>query len=141
MIAPQVSNADPRIWISLEKGIKEFYNTRRFSNFNYAPEERIDLNLLLTINEFNGTDFFRGTLQVIYARPAFNSDYNSPVIDLVDNSIEFRYLENTQIDFTPDRFQNNLSSIMGFYAYFILGVDGDTFSSAELPPTPLPSRS
>ena len=129
VIAPQVSNADPRIWISLEKGIKEFYNTRRFSNFNYAPEERIDLNLLLTINEFNGTDFFRGTLQVIYARPAFNSDYNSPVIDLVDNSIEFRYLENTQIDFTPDRFQNNLSSIMGFYAYFILGVDGDTFSS------------
>ncbi|MCB0778524.1 MAG: DUF4835 family protein, partial [Flavobacteriales bacterium] len=90
--------------------------------------ERIDINLLLTVNDFNGTDYFRGTLQVIYARPIFNTDYNSPVIDLVDNFVEFRFLENTQIEFTPDRFQNNLSSLLGFYAYFVLGLDSDSFS-------------
>lgn len=128
VMAPTVSNADPRIWKSLETAIKEFYNNSRFTNLNYAPEERVDINLLLTVNEFNGTDYFKGTLQVIYARPVFNADYNSPVLDLVDNFIEFRFLENTQINFTPDRFQNNLSSVLGFYAYFILGVDGDTFA-------------
>ena len=126
--APQISNADPRIWKSLELAIVEFYNTRRFTSYNYAPEERIDINLLLTVNDFNGTDYFRGTLQVIYARPIFNTDYNSPVIDLVDNFVEFRFLENTQIEFTPDRFQNNLSSLLGFYAYFVLGLDSDSFS-------------
>ncbi|MCB0782792.1 MAG: DUF4835 family protein, partial [Flavobacteriales bacterium] len=52
----------------------------------------------------------------------------SPVIDLVDNFVEFRFLENTQIEFTPDRFQNNLSSLLGFYAYFVLGLDSDSFS-------------
>ena len=32
---------------------------------------------------------------MIYARPIFNTDCNSPVIDLVDNFVEFRFLENT----------------------------------------------
>lgn len=128
VIAPQVSNADPRIFRSLELAIKEFFQSRRFTNLNFAPVERIDLNMLLTINNMPTMDRFEGTLQVIYARPVFGSDYNSPIIDLVDNQVSFNFLENTVIEFTPDRYINNLSSLLGFYAYFILGLDGDTYS-------------
>jgi hypothetical protein len=128
VIAPQVATAQPRVFQSLELAIKEFYQNRRFSNLNYAPSERIDINLLLTINSQPASDRFEGSLQVIYARPIYGTDYNSPIIDLVDQNVQFNFLENTQVEFTPDRFLNNLSSILGYYAYFILGVDADTFS-------------
>jgi hypothetical protein len=128
VIAPRISNAEPRVIKSLETAIKEFYQSRRFTNLNYAPGERIELNILLTINNMPTSDRFECNLQVIYARPVFGADYNSPVLDLVDNQVSFNFLENTQIEFTPDRFINNLSSVLGFYAYFILGMDGDTFA-------------
>ena len=128
VIAPQVSNAEPRIFKSLELAIKEFYDSRRFTALNFAPSERIDINLLLTISSVPAPDRFVGSLQVIYARPVYGTDYTSPIIDLVDNNVEFNFLENTQIEFTPDRHLNNLSSLLGFYAYFILGLDGDSFS-------------
>ncbi|MEO8588088.1 MAG: DUF4835 family protein [Flavobacteriales bacterium] len=127
VIAPQVATAEPRIFRSLELAIKEFFQSRRFSNYNYAPTERIDINILLTISSQPAPDRFEGSLQLIYARPVFGTDYNTPILDLVDNSVQFNYLENVQIDFTPDRYIGNLSSILGFYAYFVLGVDADSF--------------
>lgn len=128
VIAPQVATAQPRVFQSLETAIKDFYQTRRFTNLNYAPNERIDINLLLTITSQPAADRFEGNLQVIYARPVFGTDYNSPILDLVDNQVQFNFLENTQIEFTPERHLNNLSSLLGFYAYFVLGLDADTFS-------------
>ena len=128
VIAPQVANAQPGVFKALETAIKEFYQTRRFSNRNYAPEERIDMNLLLTINSQVDQTRYEGSLQVIYARPVYGTDYNTPILDLVDVDVQFNYLENTQVEFTPERHLNNLSSILGFYAYFVLGVDADTFS-------------
>jgi len=128
VIAPQIATAQPRVFQSMELAIREFFNSRRFTNYNYAPAERIDLNLLLTISNQPAPDRFEGTLQVIYARPVYGTDYNSPILDLVDEKVQFNFLENTQIEFTPDRFLNNLSSLLGFYAYFVLGLDGDTFS-------------
>src|SRR5689334_7064326 len=128
VIAPQIAIQDPRIYKSLEQAVAQLMNTRRWTNFNYAPAERIDCNFLFTISEQPSIDRFKGTLQVIYSRPVYGTDMLSPVLDLVDQNIEFQFVENTQIDFTPDRFSSNLASIVAFYAYFILGVDGDTFA-------------
>lgn len=128
VIAPQVATAQPKVFQSLEVAIKEFYQNRRFTNLNYAPSERIDINLLLTITSQPAADRFEGNLQVIYARPVYGSDYNSPILDLVDDQVQFNFLENTQIEFTPDRHLNNLSAVLGFYAYYVLGMDADTFS-------------
>lgn len=128
VIAPQIATAQPRVFQSLEVAIKEFYQNRRFTNLNFAPSERIDINILLTISNQPAPDRFEGTLQVIYARPVYGTDYNTPILDLVDDQVQFNFLENTQIEFTPDRFLNNLSSLLGFYAYFVLGLDGDTYA-------------
>lgn len=128
VIAPQIATAQPRVFQSLETAIKDFYQNRRFTNLNFAPAERIDINLLLTISNQPAADRFEGTLQVIYARPVYGTDYNTPVLDLVDNNVQFNFLENTQIEFAPERYLNNLSSLLGFYAYFVLGLDADTYA-------------
>jgi hypothetical protein len=128
VIAPQIQSTPDRVWKSMETSITQMMNTHRWTALNFSPQERIDCNMLLTVNEQTSSDDFKGTLQVIYSRPVYGSDYLSPVVDILDNNLEFSYLENTQIDFSPDRFTDNLSSVIAFYAYYILGVDADTFS-------------
>lgn len=129
VIAPQIQSTPKRVFQSMETSIAQMMNTRRWSALNFSPAERIDCNMLLTINEQPSTDRFRGTLQVIYSRPVYGTDYYSPVVDILDNNVEFSFLENTQIEFSPERFTNNLSSVIAFYAYFILGVDADTYAA------------
>lgn len=128
VIAPKIQSTPKRVWQSMETSIAELMNIRRWTALNFSPAERIDCNMLLTINEQASSDRFQGTLQVIYSRPVYGSDYMSPVVDILDNNIQFTYLENTQIEFSPERFSNNLSSVIAFYAYYILGVDADTYS-------------
>ncbi|MBL0043341.1 MAG: DUF4835 family protein [Flavobacteriales bacterium] len=129
VIAPQVANQDPRIYKSLENAIMQFMNTRRWTNFNYGPQERIDCNFLITVSSQPSIDRFEGSMQVNYSRPVFGTDYLSPVFEIVDNDVSFQFLEGTQIEFTPDRYISALSSLMGFYAYFLLGADADTYRS------------
>ena len=128
VVAPTIQSTPKRVWQSLENGITQVMNTRRWSNLNFSASERIDCNFLLTINEQPSSDQFKGTLQVIYSRPVFGTDYLSPVMDILDNNIQFQFVENTQIEFSPERFTSNLPSIIAFYAYFILGVDADTYA-------------
>jgi hypothetical protein len=127
VIAPTVANQDPRIYKSLENAIMQLMNTRRWTNYNYAPAERIDCNFLITVNSQPSIDRFDATMQVNYSRPIYGTDYLSPVFNIVDNDITFQFLEGTQIEFTPDRYLTNLSSLLGFYAYFMLGVDADSY--------------
>jgi len=129
VIAPQVANQDPRIYKSLENAIMQLMNTRRWTNFNYGPQERIDCNFLITVGSQPSIDRFEGTMQIVYSRPVFGTDYLSPVFEIVDNDVNFQFLEGTQIEFTPERYISSLSSLMGFYAYFMLGVDADTYRS------------
>jgi Domain of unknown function (DUF4835) len=127
VIAPTVANQDPRIYKSLENAIMQLMNTRRWTNYNYAPAERIDCNFLITVSAQPSIDRFEGTMQISYSRPVFGSDYLSPVFDIVDQDITFQFLEGVQVEFSTDRFINNISSLIGFYAYFMLGVDADTY--------------
>lgn len=128
IIPPRIMNHPQRIYKSLETSIVDFMNNRRFTNFNYGVNERIELSLVITISDHQVIDQFKGKMQITYSRPVYGADYNSAVVTIVDKDFDFQYLENTQIEFTPERFQSNLASVLGYYAYFILGLDGDTYA-------------
>ena len=67
-------------------------------------------------------------MQVQSSRPVFNSDYNTPVLLVNDGDIQFEWLDNSTILFNPGQHRDNLSSLLAYYAYIILGMDYDTFS-------------
>lgn len=127
VIAPQIQSTPKRIWKSMETSIYEFMNNRRWTSDNFGIEERIECSILITINEQSGTAF-SGSIQVTSNRPVYRTDYQSPVMNMLDNDVAFTYLENTRIDFSIDRFSNNLASILAYYAYIMIGMDYDTFS-------------
>ena len=128
VIAPQISNVDASRFEALEDGIREFMNGRRWTEDNFEFEERIECTLQLTISEAIGSTVFKGSMQVQSSRPVFNSDYNTAVLLVNDGDIQFEWLDNSNILFNPGQHRDNLSSLLAYYAYMILGMDYDTFS-------------
>ena len=128
VIAPQIGNVDASRFEALEDGIREFINGRRWTNDNFDFEERIECAIQITINEAIGTSVFKGSMQVQSSRPVYNSDYNTAVLLVNDGDIQFEWLDNSNILFSPGQHRDNLSSLLAYYAYMILGMDYDTFS-------------
>jgi hypothetical protein len=128
VLTPQIQGTERDVFDTMESTIFEFMNNQQWSNDVFDVSERIECNLLLTINEGSGTSTsFKGKLQVQSFRPVFNSNLKSQVINLVDNDIEFGFLPNSVIRFTPEYFTDNLTSILAFYGYMIIGYDYDTY--------------
>ena len=128
VIAPQISNVDASRFDALEDAIREFMNGRRWTEDNFDFDERIECTLQLTINEAIGSTVFKGSMQVQSSRPVFNSDYNTAVMLVNDGDIQFEWLDNSNILFNPGQHRDNLSSLLAYYAYMVLGMDYDTFA-------------
>ena len=103
-------------------------NNRVWTSDKFKIEERIECNILINIQEWPSLSQMKGTIQIQYSRPVFNSSYNSPILNFTDKNFDINYIENNPIEYTPDQFRDNLSSILAFYAYLIIGLDYDTFS-------------
>ncbi|MEN0056127.1 MAG: DUF4835 family protein [Mucilaginibacter sp.] len=128
VLSPKISGTNKRIFQTLETAMKDFLNGRKWSADPILPQERIDCNFVLNITNWDGSSNFSGELQVQSSRPVFNSTYTSTLINLNDKDVDFIYNEGQTIDYTDQNFQSNLSSIMAFYAYIIIGLDYDSFS-------------
>lgn len=128
VVAPKVATTNKRIFESLENAMKDFLNGRKWSVDQILPNERIDCNFLLNVTSWDGSSSFSGELQVQSTRPVYNASYNTTLFTINDKDIDFSYTEGQTIDYNNQTFLNNLSSIMAYYAYIILGFDYDSFS-------------
>lgn len=127
--SPRIEGVDKSVFDNMRTSIFEFINTRKWSNYNMQIEERITCTMIITIDEAISTDDFSGKINLVLERPIYGTDYNSVVINLVDNDVRFRYVPSQPMEFIDGSFTDNLTSILGFYAYLMLGLDADTFSS------------
>ena len=50
------------------------------------------------------------------------------LINLVDNDVRFEYVPHQAMHYSDGSFSSNLTSILAFYANFMLGLDFDTYS-------------
>jgi hypothetical protein len=128
VLSPKIQTTNKRVFQSLETAMKDFLNGRKWIIDPIGPQERIDCNFVLNIISWDGGSNFSGELQVQSTRPVFNSNYNSTLLNISDKDFDFTYNEGQTIDYTDQKFQTNLSSVMAYYAYVIAGVDYDTFS-------------
>ncbi len=128
VVSPKIQSTNKRILQSLETAMKDFLNGRKWSADPILPQERIECNFILNVTNWDGSSQFNGELQVQSSRPVFGSTYSSTLLNINDKDIDFTYTEGQSIDYTDQNFQSNLSSIMAFYAYVIVGMDYDSFS-------------
>lgn len=124
----KISGVDPSTFSALKNAITEFMNQRAWTQDNFAPEERIECALYITLDGIVSQDQYSATITVQSSRPGFNSNYNSPVLNFRDLDFIFTYAANTPIDFNPNQYTSNLTSVLGYYAYLIIGFDYATMS-------------
>ena len=128
VLSPEIQATNKDVFVSLENTLQNFLNGYTFTEHKYSDEERIACSFILTIEAMNGARF-DGNLQVQYSRPIYGSQYNSPVLNVLDKDVVFSYRENEPIEFQQNTFTTNLSSILAFYAYTIIGMDRCTYKS------------
>ena len=128
VITPQLQTVDPKVFKTLETSLYEFMNTQRWTNLTLKSHERIQCQFIITITDELSADQFNANISVVSSRPVHSSDYQSLVFNHQDKAFSFQYAEYQPIEFNENAFLNNLSSVMAYYAYMVIGFDFDTFS-------------
>ncbi|CAN5571575.1 hypothetical protein BH23BAC1_BH23BAC1_11100 [soil metagenome] len=129
--AGRAQTSDRNIFTDMETAFAQFLNTRKWTNDTYNAKERINCNLVLTIEDMPSIGNFKATVQIQAARPVFDSNYQSLLLNFADRDWQFEYLESQPLEFTENMFTNNLTSMLAFYAFVILGLDYDSFGKLQ----------
>lgn len=135
VITSKVSTqVDKKIFMTLQNGLTNFLNTRKWTNDVFQPSEKIQCSFLITIEQDLGGNIFKGKMTIQAARPVYNTTYDSPLLNFQDDNIVFKYQEFQPIEFNENRVQGNdpmvanLPAILAYYVNLILGFDYDSYS-------------
>ncbi|HKL33110.1 MAG TPA: DUF4835 family protein [Tangfeifania sp.] len=126
--ANRIQGANRQLFRTMQSDIYEFMNNRKWTEHAYTYDERIRCNILIRLDEQISADEFRGSVQVQLTRPVFGSSYETTVLNIKDNDFHCRYQEFQPLEYNETSNRDNLTNILAFYAYVILGYDYDTFS-------------
>ena len=125
----QVQGTSDGIFDNLKTVLTEFLNNRQWTNQQYFKSERIRCNFNITVSKYISTeDRFDCTLTVQSSRPVFNSSYTTTVFSTQDKNFSFTFKEFDNLDFRPDVIDNDLTAMVAYYAYLIIGMDMDSMS-------------
>ncbi|MCK4919729.1 MAG: DUF4835 family protein [Bacteroidales bacterium] len=128
VVSQQIQGTNKQVFETLQNAIFEYMNNKVWTNHVFSTQERIECNMMFNITDQISADEFRGTLQIQASRPVFNSNYNTTMLNFLDNDIHFNYIEFEPLEFDMNSHISNLTSILAFYAYVILALDYDSFS-------------
>jgi hypothetical protein len=128
------SQIDKKVFQTLQNALNNFLNTRKWTNETFQPNEKIVCNFLLSLGEVTSDNLYKATLTVQAARPVFNSAYDSPLVNFIDENISFRYIEYQPVEFNDNRVSgndplvSNLTAVLAYYVDIILGMNFDSFA-------------
>lgn len=126
--ALDVTTVEKEVFSQLEQTIFELVNTTAWTKDEFEVEERINCNMVISVIKVNSPGNYEATLQVQVSRPVFNTSYNTTLFNFLDENVQFSFERNAILVYSPNQFRNNLTSIIAFYAYMILGYDYDSFA-------------
>ncbi len=127
VVSSQIQGTNKQVFQTLQSELFEFMNNRIWTNNSFTNEERIECTILINLQEHSG-DEFKGSIQIQSRRPVYNSSYNSPLFNYKDNDFKFRYVEFEPLEFTLNEHKSNLTSVLAYYAFIVIGLDYDSFS-------------
>lgn len=123
----QVSNGNPQLFANLEKQVKEFLNTTKWTDKQFNDIEKIECNFFINITGYNSNNF-EATLQIQSSRPIFNSTFSAPILNINDKNFSFRFIEFEAMVYDQNSFNSNLVSVLAYYANLIIGMDMDSYA-------------
>lgn len=125
----QIQGTEVVVFESLQKALEQFVNTRQFTGLQFKENERIVCNFNLTIVKYDReTNTFSCKALIQANRPVYNSSYSSVLYNVTDGDFNFSFSQFDQLEFNEEILSNQLTALMAYYAYLIIGLDLDSFS-------------
>jgi len=123
----QISGSNKSVFNTLQKSISEFVNNRRWSELTFSNTEKIECTMNIIIKSVD-QNVFTGEIQVQSRRPVYNTSYFTPLFNFKDNNFSFEYKEFDQLEMNENTITSNLTAVLAYYAYVIIGYDMDSYS-------------
>lgn len=130
----RIQGVDKQVFLGMERAITEFMNTRKWTNDQYTATERINCNILINLSKKVDENTFEATMNIQATRPVFNTSYNTSLINYIDKEVVFTYSQFAPLQFADNRvsgndaLSSNLTALLAYYTYIILGLDYDSFA-------------
>ncbi len=125
----QIQGTSVSIFEALETSLTAFLNERQWTNLQYQRNERISCNFNITVTKYEESEHrFDCKLIVQSSRPVFNSTYTTTVFSVQDANFNFTFQEFDNLEFRPDVIDNDLTALVAYYAYLIIGMDMDAMA-------------
>lgn len=125
----QIQGTDASIFEELQQTLTQFINERQWTSLQFQKNERITCNFNITVTAYdNSTNVFTCKAVIQANRPVYNSSYTSTLYNNTDNDFGFEYAQFDQLQFNEEQIDNQLTALIAYYAYLIIGLDLDSFS-------------
>jgi len=125
---PTLQIADPNVFKSFDKSVLEFLNNQRWTDIEVKDEEKINVNLNFNLVKELSEREFIFSISILATRPVYGTNYESVIFQYVDDKAAITYEPGFAFIFNPSAFNDNLTSILGYYSYLILGLDRDSYA-------------
>lgn len=128
------SQIDKKVFQTLQNALNTFLNNRKWTSETFQANEKITCNFLLNIAEVSADNVYKASLTIQAARPVYNSTYDSPLVNFIDDAVVFKYVEFQPIEFNENRVAGsdplvaNLTAVLAYYVDIILGMNFDSFA-------------
>lgn len=127
-VSSQIQGTDRKIFETMQSALNDFINTRKWTNFTYKTEEKIEGSITINVKERSSQEDFKADLNIQLRRPVYNSSYTTTMLNMQEQDYYFKYQDGTPLQFEENTYYDNLTSTIGFYLYYFLAIDADSFS-------------
>jgi hypothetical protein len=122
----QIEGSNKQAFETLKKSIEEYMNQNRWTNMTYAEHEKIECSMLLIVKAVSD-NMYACEMTLQSRRPVYGTTYTTPLLNFKDNSFNFTYQEYDRIEYQQNQFTTNLTAMLAYYCYLIIGHDQDSF--------------
>lgn len=125
----KIQGTDESVFVDLQHAMEEFMNNRQWTSLQFAKNEKIVCSMSVTVTKYDReTGVFTCTALIQANRPVYNSSYTTTIYNNNDADFVFKYQQFDQLEFNDENLDNQLTALMAYYAYLIIGLNLDTFA-------------
>ena len=125
----KIQGTDASVFENLQQTMEQFINERTWTELQFQKNERIQVNLNITVNKYNRNEnHFECTALIQANRPVYNSTYISTLYNNRDDNFNFDFQQFDQLNFAEENIDNQLTALLAYYAMLMIGLDLDSFS-------------
>lgn len=125
----QIQGTDASVFDNLQQTLEQFINDKQWTSLQFQKNERIICNFNITVTKYDASsNLFTCTALIQANRPVYNSAYNSTLYNNKDGDFNFEFAQFDQLNFNEEQIDNQLTALIAYYAYLIIGMNLDSFS-------------